>query len=251
MPIIGSNFADSLRRGKYVYWWRINSSNTESKAQIETPILDRVLMGVSISSSNSVLLKSRPQTTTTRCMQWFEESNSPPINPQTKSSQKNQRFSTKTQERGREEQETKTTPNFSKDAKLRWRSDRTLWVVPVNLPQIKLEDQERCRRTSQVIGPTCTCPFLKDLRWLCMCTKQLNRICPSASRTPDKRLTAKIAGLSKHNSHTNTCNGNKFFITKWLQVTTFTSYKNITIYHRSDYMRNWFKRLQFECIKDL
>jgi hypothetical protein len=69
-------------------------------------------------------------------------------------------------------------------------------------------------RTSQVIGPTCTYPCLKDLRRLCMCTKQLNRICPSVLRTPDKRLTAKIAGLSKHNSHTNTCSGNKFFITK-------------------------------------
>jgi hypothetical protein len=26
-------------------------------------------------------------------------------------------------------------------------------------------------RTSQVIGPTCTCPCLKDLRLLCMCTR--------------------------------------------------------------------------------
>jgi hypothetical protein len=28
-----------------------------------------------------------------------------------------------------------------------------------------------CGRTSQVIGPTCICPCLKDLRLLCMCTK--------------------------------------------------------------------------------
>jgi transposase InsO family protein len=28
-----------------------------------------------------------------------------------------------------------------------------------------------CGRTSQVIGPTCTCPCLKDLRQLCMCTR--------------------------------------------------------------------------------
>jgi predicted KAP-like P-loop ATPase len=28
-----------------------------------------------------------------------------------------------------------------------------------------------CGRTSQVIGPTCTCPCLKDLRRLCMCTR--------------------------------------------------------------------------------
>jgi hypothetical protein len=99
------------------------------------------------------------------------------------------------------------------------------------------------RRTSQVIGPTCTCPCLKDLRQLCVCTKQLNRICPSAPRTPDKRLTAKIAGLSKHKSHTNICSGN-FFITKWLQVTTFTSYNKITIYIIGvDYKRNWFKKI--------
>jgi hypothetical protein len=104
-------------------------------------------------------------------------------------------------------------------------------------------DRSFCRRTSQVIGPTCTCPCLKDLRQLCVCTKQLNRICPSAPRTPDKRLTAKIAGLSKYNSHTNTCSGNKFFITKWLQVTTFTGYNHITIYHRSDYKRIWFKNI--------
>jgi hypothetical protein len=28
-----------------------------------------------------------------------------------------------------------------------------------------------CGRTSQVIGPTCTCPCLKDLGRLCMCTR--------------------------------------------------------------------------------
>jgi hypothetical protein len=28
-----------------------------------------------------------------------------------------------------------------------------------------------CGRTSQVIGPTCTCPCLKDLRRPCMCTR--------------------------------------------------------------------------------
>jgi hypothetical protein len=28
-----------------------------------------------------------------------------------------------------------------------------------------------CGRTSQVIGPTCTCPCLKDLKRLCMCTR--------------------------------------------------------------------------------
>jgi Ribonuclease G/E len=28
-----------------------------------------------------------------------------------------------------------------------------------------------CGRTSQGIGPTCTCPCLKELRWPCMCTR--------------------------------------------------------------------------------
>jgi hypothetical protein len=28
-----------------------------------------------------------------------------------------------------------------------------------------------CGRTSHVIGPTCTCPCLKNLRLLCMCTR--------------------------------------------------------------------------------
>jgi hypothetical protein len=87
-----------------------------------------------------------------------------------------------------------------------------------------------CRRTSQVIGPTCTCPCLKDLRQLCMCTKQLNRICPSAPRTPDKRLTAKIAGLSKHKSHTNICSGNKILYCKMISY-----YNKFTLYnYRSD-----------------
>jgi hypothetical protein len=27
-----SNFADSLRRGEYAYWWKINPSNIENKA---------------------------------------------------------------------------------------------------------------------------------------------------------------------------------------------------------------------------
>ena len=51
-----------------------------------------VLLGFSRTSSNWVFLKSRPKSATTRCMQWSEECNSPSINPQTKSSQRNQRF---------------------------------------------------------------------------------------------------------------------------------------------------------------
>jgi hypothetical protein len=35
----------------------------------------------------------------------------------------------------------------------------------------QLTPSQNCGRTSQVIGPTCTCPYLKDLRLLCMCTR--------------------------------------------------------------------------------
>jgi hypothetical protein len=90
-----------------------------------------------------------------------------------------------------------------------------------------------CRRTSQVIGPTCTCHCLKDLRQLCMCTKQLNMICPSAPGTPDKRLTTKIAGLSKHKLHTNICSRNKILYCKMISY-----YNKFTLYnYRSDYKR--------------
>jgi hypothetical protein len=108
-----------------------------------------------------------------------------------------------------------------------------------------------CRRTSQVIGSTCTCPCLKDLRQLCVCTKQLNRIYPSAPRTPDKRLTTKIAGLSKHKSHTNICNGISLlqngYKLQHLQVITRLQYIS------SEFITKEIdsKRLQFECIKHL
>jgi hypothetical protein len=35
----------------------------------------------------------------------------------------------------------------------------------------KIEEEENCGRTSQGIGPTCTCPCPKDLRRPCMCTR--------------------------------------------------------------------------------
>jgi hypothetical protein len=112
---------------------------------------------------------------------------------------------------------------FSNGSLRTYRESRENWLS-TNLKCIL------CGRTSQVIGPTCTYPCPKDLKRLCMCTKQLNRICPTVPRTPDKPLTTKIAGLSKHNSHTNTCSGNKFSITKRLQV-----YQDFIIHHRSDY----------------
>jgi hypothetical protein len=48
---------------------------------------------------------------------------------------KNSKVSTKKHKRGRrEEQVTKTTPNFSKYIKLRWKCKKTLWAVPATLP---------------------------------------------------------------------------------------------------------------------
>jgi hypothetical protein len=79
-----------------------------------------------------------------------------------------------------------------------------------------------CGRTSQGIGPTCTCPCLKDLRRLCMCTRKLNRIRPIAPRTPDKPLTTRTTGLSKHKSHTNN------FAVEIL-LPNFTSYIKFTL----------------------
>jgi hypothetical protein len=61
------------------------------------------------------------------------------------------------------------------------------WIVgggevdePVPITALTQQDDSRVERighhgrygrTSQVIGPTCTCPCLKDLRRLCMCTR--------------------------------------------------------------------------------
>jgi hypothetical protein len=44
------------------------------------------------------------------------------------------------------------------------------WAVELMDETISFSPR-KCGRTSQVIGPTCTCPCLKDLRQLCMCTK--------------------------------------------------------------------------------
>jgi hypothetical protein len=71
-----------------------------------------------------------------------------------------------------------------------------------------------CHGRTQVKGPTCTCPCPTDLRRLCMCTKELNKICLSVPRTTNKPLITRIAGLSKHSSYTNICSGTKFFILK-------------------------------------
>jgi hypothetical protein len=64
----------------------------ESPADLKIQSEIRVLLGFSRTSSNWVFLKSRPKSATTRCMQWSEECNTPPINPQTKSSKESKVF---------------------------------------------------------------------------------------------------------------------------------------------------------------
>lgn len=59
-------------------------------------------LGFSRNKFNLSFLKSRPKSATNRCMEWSEECNSPPNNPQTKSSQRNQSFSPTTQDREKE-----------------------------------------------------------------------------------------------------------------------------------------------------
>jgi hypothetical protein len=74
-----------------------------------------VLLGFYRTSSNWVFLKLRPKYAITRCMQWSEGCNSPPVNPQTKSSQRNQRyFTNNTKSEKRRNQDYKTSENSSK-----------------------------------------------------------------------------------------------------------------------------------------
>ena len=61
----------------------------ESTADLKIQLEIGVLLRFSRTSSNWVFLKSRLQFATTRCIQWSDECNSSPINPKTKSSQKN------------------------------------------------------------------------------------------------------------------------------------------------------------------
>jgi hypothetical protein len=104
-------------------------STTDLKIQPEI----EVLLGFSRTSSNWVFLKSRPKSATTRCMQWFEECNSPPINPQTKFSQRNHRFFTNNTRSGkRRNQDYKTSEILARVQTEIW-SQRALWARSATL----------------------------------------------------------------------------------------------------------------------
>jgi hypothetical protein len=125
----------------------MNPRKIKIKSQIRNPILVGVSMGFSVSNSNWVHPKPRPKTTRTKCMQWFEKCNSPPINPQTKSSHKNPRVLHTTRREGNGRNQEHKTSEFQQGSKLRLRSDQNLWAVPATLPQIKLEDKKHSRQS--------------------------------------------------------------------------------------------------------
>jgi hypothetical protein len=125
----------------------------ESPADLKIQPEIRVLLGFSRTSSNWVFLNSRPKSATTRCMQWSEECNAPPLNPQTKSSQRNQRFFTNnTRSRKTRNQDYKTSEIPARVETTVW-SQRALWAGPVALPLIKLENQEHSRSTKLLWNP--------------------------------------------------------------------------------------------------
>ena len=104
-------------------------------------------------SSNWVFLKSRPKSATNRCMQWSEECNSPPINPQTKSSQRNQRVFTNNTRLGKSRNQDYKTSEISARVQTEIWSQRTLWAGQATLPLIKLENQEHSRSTKLLWNP--------------------------------------------------------------------------------------------------
>jgi hypothetical protein len=59
------------------------------------------------------------------------------INPNNTHIKRTQRFSTNPQEKRKGETKNTKLQNFSKDAKLRLRSDQNMWAIPVTVPRIK------------------------------------------------------------------------------------------------------------------
>jgi hypothetical protein len=95
----------------------------ESPADLKIQPEIGVLLGFSRTSSNWVFLKSRPKSATTRYMQWSEECNSPPINPQTKFLKGIKGFSPTTQDRGKWETKTIKLQKFQQGYKLRFEAN--------------------------------------------------------------------------------------------------------------------------------
>jgi hypothetical protein len=125
----------------------------ESTADLKIQLEIGVLLGFSRTSSNWVFLKLWPKSTATRCMQCSEECNSPSINPQTKSSQKNQRFSTKNTRSGKGRNQDNKTSEIPARVQIEIWSQRALWSRPATCLLIKLEDQEHSRSTKSLRIP--------------------------------------------------------------------------------------------------
>jgi hypothetical protein len=135
------------------------SSNLELNQTCESPADLKIYQkfgfcwGFSRTSLNWVFLKSRPKSATTRCMQWFEECNSPPINPQTKYSPRNQRFFTSNTRSGKGETKTIKLQKFQQGYKLRFEAKEPCGPDSRPFLWFKLENQERSRSTKSLRNP--------------------------------------------------------------------------------------------------
>ena len=125
----------------------------ESPAELKIQPGIGVLLGFSRTSSNWVFLKSRPKSVTTRCMQWSKECNSLPINPQTKSSQRNKRFFINNTRSGKRRNQNYKTSEILVRVQTKIWSQRAMWARPATLPLIKLANQKHSRRTKSLRYP--------------------------------------------------------------------------------------------------
>jgi hypothetical protein len=132
------------------------SPNFEPNRTCEPPADLKIQLEIgkfSRTSSNWAFLKSRPKSATTRCMQWSKECNSLPINPQTKSSQRNQRFFINNIRSGKRRNQNYKTSEIPARVQTEIWSQRALWARPTTLPLIKLANQEHSRRTTSMWNP--------------------------------------------------------------------------------------------------
>jgi hypothetical protein len=122
----------------------------ESPADLQIQPEIEVLLGFSRTSSNWVFLKSRPKYATTRCMQRSEECNSPPINLQTKSSQRNKRFFTNNTRSGKRRNQDYKTLEIPTRVQTEIWSQRVLWARSATLSLIKLENKKHSWSTKSL-----------------------------------------------------------------------------------------------------
>jgi hypothetical protein len=140
-----SNFTESMCGVKDVYWWSMNSSK-KIESQIRNSESD-VFFGVFSKRTQWELNSDHDQKLHRKGVCSDQKSLSPhkPI-PNSTHVTRTRRFSTNPQEKEREEHKIEITPNFSKDAKLRWRSDQNMWAILATLPLIKHANHKHIRQ---------------------------------------------------------------------------------------------------------